>query len=272
MIGFKPVTQGEWLYTKLVELFINDQQALYRAVDTLRGSALIGSRAPAFANYLGGLYCFNLTARLIRTSQALISHEDHGEAMYRGTLLSFLANYCEISEFRFGRPYINLLINLSLEAARSSGNPIPRSVKHSVAARGQECYCYICGMQIFVDGEVEETRVEYEHLWPSSFGGDSVVSNMLPACHECNNRKGSMLLWQDGPVHSFILPPYPTENDLTTVTRTTKIAWHRKAIFELAIDQQLTLKEAAIKLGPSNFSSCAPMDPDDASDFFTIQI
>ncbi|MCO4856058.1 HNH endonuclease [Herbaspirillum sp. WGmk3] len=270
MIGFRPVTRGEWLYTKLVELFIDDQKALQSAVGTLRGSALIGNRAPEFADYVAGLYCFNLTARLIKTAQALIAHDAYGEALYRSSMLSFLANHCGISEFRFGRPNINALINLSIEAAFSSGKTISQSVKNGVATSKQQCYCYICGIQIFVSGELEETSVQYEHIWPSSFGGDSIIENLLPACPHCNNAKGSMLLWQDGPVHSFILPPNPSANDITTINRRAKIAWHRKAIFELAISRHTTLKEAAITHGPVDFSASAPVDLDDASDFFTI--
>jgi hypothetical protein len=94
--------------TKLDKLFIDNQKMLQDAVSTLRRSALIGNRAPEFADYIAGLYCFTLTARLTKTAQALISHSAYGEAAYRGALLCFLANQCSVSEFRFGRPNVSI--------------------------------------------------------------------------------------------------------------------------------------------------------------------
>lgn len=271
MIGFVPVTQGEILYETLVDQFVDDKKQLTNALEVLRSGEFVGRRSAEFSDYYFGLYCFNATARLIKAAKYILDEPSLSEPLYRGNMLGFLINQFEISEFRYGRAKVNLLVNLAFDAVRSSGQPISRSTKEKVSRETAEINCYICGCELLIASSVATQVVQYEHIWPSSFGGNSIADNLLPACCICNNKKGSMLLWQDGPVHSFILPPNPSENDITMVSRTAKIAKHRRDIFELAIREELTLKGAARKLGHYNFDGMSFVDQDDSADFFTIK-
>ncbi len=269
MIGFATATRGELLYETLVKRFVNGEGNLRNAVGELKGFS-VGGRSEQFSEYFTGIFCFNLTARLLKTARVTLDQAELGEALHHGNMLDFLCNQLNISEFRYRRHDVNLLINLSFDAVRSSKQEISARTKQEVIGGLQQICCYICGREVFQQSVNPEDLVQYEHIWPRSYGGDSSALNLLPACHACNNVKDSMLLWQDGPVHSFILPPYPNANDLTTISRRAKITKHRQHIFELAISRRITLKEAALELGPYDFANIHCDDPADAADFFTF--
>lgn len=271
MIGFRPVTHGEHLYIRVVDLFIENGAALTNSLSAFRNSSLVGNRCDAFADYCTGLYYFNLTARLIKAAKAVLADPNGSEFTYRGSFLTFLVNQCGITESQFGRFNVNKLISFSFAAAQASGEKISKEVKSLVRAPFITLECYICGKELFVNSADSDDAIEYEHIWPSSYGGDSVIANLLPACSGCNRAKGSMMLWQDSWKHSLVLPPDPSLNDLTEVTRSMKVALHRKKIFDYAATHFVTLKDAALEVGPADFSALAPIEPSDATDFFTIQ-
>ncbi|WP_078031357.1 HNH endonuclease [Massilia sp. KIM] len=271
MIGFRPVTQGEHLYVRVVDIFVNYDHALTKSIENFRNGSFVGNRSEEFADYFVGLYYFNLTARLVKTAKSILCDPNGNEFTYRSSFLTFLANQCSISEGQFGRANVNLLVNLSFEAALASGQSISNSTKNIVRASVPMLECYICGKSLFVNPVDARDAIEYEHVWPSSYGGDSIAANLLPACSCCNREKGAMMLWQDTWKHSLILPPYPSANDLTEINRPLKIALHRRRIFEYAVQHSLTLKDSALEIGPADFSAFAPMDLTDAADFFTIQ-
>ncbi len=58
----------------------------------------------------------------------------------------------------------------------------PASWELALDAFGHACaYCGRMGVPL-----------EKDHIWPVSKGGISVPQNIVPACHECNQAKGSM--------------------------------------------------------------------------------
>ena len=103
--------------------------------------------------------------------------------------------------------------------------------------------------------------MQLEHIWPQSFGGDSIAENLLPACPACNNAKSDMLLWQNAHIHSFTLKPEPSPQEL---------AQHRRNIFEYASTHRTTLKDAALIIGSVDLSEISSIDRDDAVDFFNF--
>jgi hypothetical protein len=269
MIGFKPSTDGEVLYDILVKRFVNNTSGLKDSMLNLQNFD-IGGRKSDFADYYSGIFCFNLTARLIKSAKFLIEQPDIGDALQFGNMLEFLCNQLNISEFSFKKSDVHLLVNLSFEAARSSEQTISNTTKKSLIRDMDEFSCYICGREVFIENEDPKYVMQYEHVWPRSYGGNSSNENLLPACSCCNNAKGSMLLWQDSHVHSFILKPNPSADEITRIPRIAKIAKHRQAIFEYACSKHSTLKEAAVEIGPYDFANIEFSDLNDSSDFFTF--
>lgn len=68
--------------------------------------------------------------------------------------------------------------------ARPQRKPIPKKVKAQVWAK-TDGRCAYCNVQLNpFDG------FEIDHVHPVCKGGTDDVSNLVPSCHDCNQRKG----------------------------------------------------------------------------------
>lgn len=67
------------------------------------------------------------------------------------------------------------------------------------ATRGEPNHCYLCGTTFATTGRSART---IEHIWPLSLGGETVGQNLVLACSDCNSKRGHMITWAYGPVHS----------------------------------------------------------------------
>lgn len=67
----------------------------------------------------------------------------------------------------------------------SKGSPYRRAVHRQ--PRRQARYCAYCGRRFQGEGKLQRTR---DHRVPKSWGGQG-RRNMVAACLECNNEKGS---------------------------------------------------------------------------------
>ncbi|CAH1905041.1 HNH endonuclease [Candidatus Nitrotoga sp. HW29] len=269
LFGFHPSTQGEFLFQHIAKQFIpSEAKSQVYQLSHLQ----IGNRQDDLAEYYIGVYCFNLMARLIKKAVHLIEDYSLNQEQQQPKMKRYLQTQMEIAIDRQNKEAINKLISLSLSAALSTRKQVNPSTKLLVTPKYKPIYCYICDRKLELLTEDITTQVQYEHIWPRNFGGDSTAENLLPACALCNHAKGSTLLWQDAHVHSFVLSPSPTAEDLNKgIQYKMKIAMHRRNIFRRACDDQITLKEAALKVGAMG-KSIKHKHPDDAVDFFNCTI
>ncbi|MCQ4292932.1 HNH endonuclease [Pseudomonas stutzeri] len=268
-LNFKPTTAGEHLFQHIIRDVIGENSHL-----ELQNLGLLkaGGRAPAFFDYFLGTYAFNFLGRCLRKA-ASIQKAIEDEALHQGILTQYFQKTLELPNIA-GERNLDQLAHLSLFAASYSGKAISKRTKSSVRNGQETCTCYICGKELLRKTDIAELLIKYEHVWPSSYGGDSTTGNLLPACEKCNSHKADMLLWQDSHIHSFILSPSPNEEEWKKITRTKKIAKHRARVFEFACTRNLSLKEAAIEIGPIDVSlqSLYSIDEDDCIDFFNFDI
>lgn len=268
-LDFKPSTAGERLFQHIIKDVIGENSHIeLQNLELLKS----GGRAAAFFDYFLGIYAFNFLGRCLRKA-ASIQKTIEDESLHQSFLTQYFQKTLEIPNAA-GERNLDQLAQLSLYAASYSGKDISKRTKSSVRNGQDTCYCYICGKEILRRAETPELLIKYEHIWPSSYGGDSTAENLLTACEKCNELKADMLLWQDSHIHSFILPPAPKRDEWMKITRTKKIAKHRAKIFDLACLRKLSLKEAAIEVGPIDVSieSLYSMDEDDCVDFFNFNI
>ncbi|VEF37002.1 Uncharacterised protein [Stenotrophomonas maltophilia] len=123
--------------------------------------------------------------------------------------------------------------------------------------------CYICGKKLIARASSKEDKHAErtaDHLWPLCFGGSTTVENLLPACFKCNNVRKSLLSWASGPVYNTLWskgssvasrdqkanPELEVTIPLALARLMDRASGHRKD----AIKRTLTLKEAALELGP----------------------
>lgn len=231
-----------------------------------------GGRLEQFSEYFLGAYIFNITGRCIKKARRIRGAVDL-ESRHQPELMKFFRTQLEMASFSSDRNLEKLSI-LTFEAADNSGKKISKSTKRSVLGGSDVHDCYICGKRIVDNSDDSEIVLKYEHIWPSTYGGDSVEDNLLPSCLKCNEIKDDMLLWQDGHVHSFILRPDPSEREWKSIKRREKIAKQRLRIFNMASAKKISLKEAAIEVGPFNVDPAAlyVFDEDDSVDFFNFDI
>jgi len=268
-LDFKPSTAGERLFQHIIKNVVGrDSQLELQNLELLRS----GGRASAFFDYFLGIYTFNFMGRCLRKAVS-VQKTIEDESLHQEVLTQYFQKTLEIPALA-GERNLDQLALLSLYAANYSGKDISKRTKYSVRNGSDSCNCYICGKEILRKTENPELLIKYEHIWPSSYGGDSITENLLPACEKCNSHKADMLLWQDSHIHSFILPPTPSNDEWMKITRTKKIAKHRVHIFETACTQKISLKEAAIEVGPIDvgIQSLYSLDEDDCVDFFNFNI
>lgn len=261
---FRPVTSGESLFQFIISDVIGRSKISELQVLSI---LQIGGRLEEFSDYYVGVFAANLMARAIKKAERLESlYPDSNEN--QNQLVRYIQESFEITRAS-NSGVLDKFAFLTMQAEKSSRRDINSSTRKLSASRGLN-NCYVCGRDIYENTTDPSAKLELEHIWPQSFGGDSKVENLLPSCCDCNREKGSMLLWQNSNVHSFVLKPSPSVDEWTSISRKEKIAQHRRSIFLYACQNKTTLKDAALAVGCVNLMSIRSLDGDDAVDFFNF--
>lgn len=264
MWNWKPATAGEALFLFLCkEIF-----AIQKVTDTKQLSILqTGGRSEDFASYFEALTVTNTFSRLIKKAQQIQKSDC---ATSDQQLKTYIKQQLEISHS--DRSIANRLIALTWSAQKASHKPIPMSVRKAVIDNRALVTCYICGTTLSPNSTTDDSKVQYEHIWPSSYGGDSIEENLLPSCFSCNQQKGDLILWQTAHITSFCLKPDPSEEEMKDVRRREKIAVYLRKLATHASAKNITLKRSAKELGPAELSLQESIDREDARDFFNLRL
>lgn len=113
--------------------------------------------------------------------------------------------------------------------------------------------CYSCDRELSATAQREDASfLSYDHVWPHSFGGDSVEVNLLPSCQDCNTAKQHTISWEWGLVQSTLPQTELGEAELHSLrlTRASKIALHMRAALDYARMHGTTLKDGFLAVGP----------------------
>jgi hypothetical protein len=264
-LAFIPTTSGEKLFQYIIEKLIgNNAQYELSNLPMLQ----VGRRSDELSEYLYGIVSINLLARILKKTSRLAAQVEQDDQI-QPYLIKYFQENLGIAR-NPGDRLLEKLSSLALIANSDSGKEISRRVKAEVSERAETCKCYICGCTVFVRSGSDEKRIQYEHLWPNSYGGNSITENLLPSCKWCNKAKADMLLWQNSHLHSFVLKPTPSPNEWTKIQRRERVAKHRQFIFDIACEKQITLRDAALEIGPMNLKQMTSDDEDDSVDFFNF--
>src|SRR5262249_50048311 len=127
--------------------------------------------------------------------------------------------------------------------------------------------CYLCGTALDFDDDQSDSYCTLEHLWPSSFGGDSIEENLLPACALCNRtRKLNFATWASTSVQSVLRGLNPDTTDPHVISGPARFALHHWAGQRYAIRHGTNLRQAFMDIGP--WTEPRVVDPDDVAHFF----
>lgn len=212
----------------------------------------------------------NILARAMKKAKTIVRDIDD-EKLHQKNLVKYFQIYFGLTNSSVPGG-LDRFATLVLDAEQASRKDISNTIK-SEMLKNKVLYCYICGISVSGSTQGESLKAELEHIWPQSYGGDSIIENLLPSCPACNKKKGNMILWQNANVHSFVLKPNPSEKEVENIRRVERIAKHRRKLFKVACERKISLKEAANEVGPvdiMNKMNILFIDRDDAVDFFNF--
>lgn len=72
-----------------------------------------------------------------------------------------------------------------------------RELKRSIVFGKTGGKCWYCGIELkHFDGEILPNTFMVDHVHPRKLGGTNHISNLVPACAECNERKNHKTMEQ----------------------------------------------------------------------------
>ncbi len=141
--------------------------------------------------------------------------------------------------------------------------------------------CYLCNRVLLMlrgadleslDEDDRELAVEYEHVWPRSYGGNTDADNLALACHGCNRRKNQYANWAMVDIQSLVFGLAPSDGTLERVEGWRRFALTSRLAHALADRESLTLKQAFVRLTPRVASRPKVRRVHDAADFFNLTL
>lgn len=189
MTAWKPVTYGE-------ELFLNLHEELGARVriDGPEGSEL---------EFLVDSPAFQTFTRLSATSEVFLRCVRSAVEQYRQGSSAPAARFAQVVRRELDLPPRLLENPKFAERLKHVGRIAFEQHRDKAieanATRGEPNYCYLCDTPLTKTGYSTRT---IEHVWPISLGGETVEHNLVLACNDCNSKRGHMMTWAHGPVHS----------------------------------------------------------------------
>lgn len=288
---WKPITDGEKLFH-----FLASNVTEFNGLNQLLHNDFLGiMRGQDFARFVQGtmiLHCFG------RVFQAAKWYRDNNDDQMKAVeqLNTFITDVLGIAKATCKD--FDSLAPLAMDAvaasSASSSTPNSRVKAEVLEACNKQFNCYSCGIELDPTAKneiLDETTqlpkkdektgrplqnpnyLEHEHLWPHSFGGNSVAENLLPACPFCNREKKNMASWEWSHVQAT-LPKFQLGAayvDGPEVTKNIKISLHIRAAIAYAVKNGTTLKDAYKSIGPRS-KEVFMIDNYDTPDFFNLRV
>lgn len=283
--NWKPATSGE----RLLHFLATDVSEL-RQISAPTSDLLSGiSRSQSISGFLQGVVILHVFGRLLQAAKAYRSKHVDDEDECLPLIENFAIEKLNISRSTCAN--FSLLAPLALEAARASrknSHTISQGKRREIQSEFKDAFrCYSCGCDL----DPYETRkevpnpgkpwkkipnprfAEYEHIWPHSFGGETIVDNLAPVCLPCNDAKENYVSWEWMQIQS-LLPNAELGRDILDskhTSRAIKISLHMKAAMLYARKHGTTIKGALRTIGPRE-ANVAIIDIDDTPDYFNLRV
>jgi hypothetical protein len=276
---WKPVTAGE----RLLHFLATKVDGLRDMEFSKASAASEITRRAAFGRFVDNCLILHCFGRLLQVAKYYRARLEAVEA--RAAVENYLVDYLNIS--RGSCVNFNQLPTLALEAAAACSEAT-RGIKPTVRQEILRPYrgvvtCYSCNGKldpeaartVTTDGKEADNKyyLDLDHLWPHSYGGDSIAENLLPCCLFCNREKGNSVSWEWVPLQALFPEASfdaPQLDDKRT-TRAEKIALHMRAAFEYARTNGTTLKDAYKSIGARE-PQVSLVDGADTPDFFNLRV
>lgn len=217
-----------------------------------------------WSEFIEQLIAVWLTGRSVAMGRSLKTlHEDS----YQQQLRSFFKEHLAVT-----KQDMRDLVRLTATAVDAAEKNLSQGLKNQFKqwARNHQTRCYMCRTDLDFESVNAPNSFTREHIWPQSYGGDSILENLLPACGKCNaERKSSFATWATTSIQSALLRMHPSDEDWKNLKGYHFFALHHYAGQRYAIENRLSLKEAFLRIGPWTFPPQI-LDGNDVVHFFNI--
>lgn len=232
---WKPVTHGEELFLKIHQ---NTGGALSISSENDPDFDYLIS-ASDFTDFVRLSATMEVFVRCVRDARAFLDHNPGaGHTVLAKELRQSIALPLRLWQDREFSELVRLVAQTAIQKPRDKN--VENGAISSVGA-----ICYMCGTSL---GRKRSSSNKYtvEHIWPIAFGGETREENLLPACGNCNSKRGHMLSWAAGPVQSTYLHKSEIASNALRFSLSLARLWH----FAASGRKLRTLKEAALGCQP----------------------
>lgn len=281
--NWKAATDGERLFHFLVEN-VSDFGMLQHLYNDSMSSVIRGREFMRFTEGAIVLHCFG---RLLQAAKWYRAKHVDDAVRGRKEIENFAINTLGIakatcSSFSDLAP---LALDAATAASKSSRTPNPHEKAKVIKGCKKKFNCYSCGIELdpLAPSMITDKTgiklipnpcyLEHEHLWPHTYGGNSIAENLLPSCPYCNRAKASIASWEWIPLQS-IFPDFEGRTDFINAEDHEghlKIGLHIRVAIAYARRYGTTLKSAYGLIGP-RLPKIQLVDPDDSADFFNLRV
>lgn len=249
----KDITGGETLCT-FVKRNVLDARRWTELTESLSATG----RGEQWVAFVEEVVATQLTGRLVTSGKSIAENLD-GKASV-GTLqfdqqLKAMTSETMLNSLR--KCEQGKLLNLVEKAVRATYGKVSNADKMILREEvGKRPRCYLCNQLLelrldSLDKPTDEQRkrsIEYEHVWPRAYGGDTTIDNLALSCNDCNQRKDSYANWSMVDIQSLVLGYNPSDQSLEKIPGVRKFAMLSYAAHKLASEESLSLKAAHLRL------------------------
>jgi 5-methylcytosine-specific restriction endonuclease McrA len=236
-------TRGERLYA-----FVRDWMAVAVPRAELENWLQPIGMSTYWVEYFEQLSAVALVGRAVAAGRSLSRTYGAASGLYKRQYRSHLNEYLQIR-----RRDLDDLMGYALPAVEVADGEIPNGLKKERRswAEIRHKQCYLCGTVLDFHNNESDDYGTLDHLWPSSYGGDSISQNLLPACALCNRaRKANFATWAVTSVQSVFRGLNPDTSDPNLFSGPTLFALHNWAGQRYAIRNSTNLRDAFMHIGP----------------------
>lgn len=188
---WRPVTPGEHVFLRLYE-GLGAHLEISGPQDVGLAFLVAEQRFSEFVRLAATLEVF---MRCVRAAQEFVATDGHLPAARIGRRLREDA---DLPARLYNDP---VFCEHAKQAGKISADKRRKGSVERNAMRSEAPFCYLCGIPLTQPGQARSSFT-VEHLWPMTFGGDTVEDNLLPACKDCNEKRNHSITWAWGPVQS----------------------------------------------------------------------
>lgn len=207
-------TPGESLFLMIKNQVLPNLSPFLRAWTSLRDPIDSIGGSDGFSRYIQGAISIQATRRAIQ------HYKEEAAYLDETSTIQNIRYFLKDELFPGIDPELaSTIARATIHAGQESDRDIPRGVRRNVYNETMSPKCYLCATPLTNEHSRQQApedaiTITLDHLWPSSAGGESTESNLLPACNDCQQKKGDAISWEWLNIHNFIRPSTPSPKAL----------------------------------------------------------